>query len=362
MTTLFDDLNPIQKSAVLNTEGPTLILAGAGSGKTKVLTYRVAYLITEKKIPGENILMITFTNKAAEEMKNRIYKLLHTEHRTPNTLPIMGTFHSFCARILRKEGKVLGYPPNFNIYDENDALDAVKESLKSLDLSSQKTSPTSIRNTISGAKNEMISSLEYINYARGYFQETVAAVYLKYQEILEKNKAMDFDDLLLLTVKLFQNHPDILSKYQIQFRYILIDEYQDTNAVQYLLSKLLSNRYKNICVVGDASQSIYAFRGADFRNIVNFQKDFPNTKVFNLEQNYRSTQNILDTANAVISKNRSHPILKLWTANSGGEKIHITEVKNETSESLFVAETIKKQLHPTPDTKPQTLSNFDSLI
>ncbi|MDO8570018.1 MAG: UvrD-helicase domain-containing protein [Candidatus Daviesbacteria bacterium] len=358
MPDLFSDLNPIQKQAVLNTEGPTLILAGAGSGKTKVLTHRVAYLITEKQIPAENILMITFTNKAAEEMKNRIYKLLHTEQPfdsfdktqdksaqgkpTPNSLPIMGTFHSFCARILRKEGKVLGYPVNFNIYDENDALDAVKESLKSLDLSSQKISPTSIRSTISGAKNEMISSLEYVNYAQGYFQETVAKVYLKYQEILEKNKAMDFDDLLLLTVKLFQNYPEILSKYQIQFRYILIDEYQDTNAVQYLLSKLLSNRYKNICVVGDASQSIYAFRGADFRNIVNFQKDYPNTKIFNLEQNYRSTQNILDTANAVISKNRSHPILKLWTANSGGDKIHITEVKNETAESLFVAETIQK--------------------
>ncbi|MDO8638350.1 MAG: UvrD-helicase domain-containing protein [Candidatus Daviesbacteria bacterium] len=350
MADLLSDLNPVQKSAVQATEGPTLILAGAGSGKTKVLTHRVAYLMAEKQIPGENILMITFTNKASEEMKNRIYKLLYSEKPfdsaqgkpTPNSLPIMGTFHSFCARILRKEGKALGYPPNFNIYDENDALDVVKEALKSLDLSSQKNSPTSIRNTISGAKNEMISSLEYVNLARGYFQETVAKVYLKYQEILEKNKAVDFDDLLLLTVKLFQNYPEILTKYQIQFRYILIDEYQDTNAVQYLLSKLLAQRYKNICVVGDASQSIYAFRGADFRNIVNFQKDYPKTKVFNLEQNYRSTQNILDTAYAVISKNRSHPILKLWTANSGGDKIHITEVKNETSEALFVAETIQK--------------------
>ena len=360
MSDLLPDLNPIQKSAVLNTEGPTLILAGAGSGKTKVLTHRVAYLIQEKGIPPENILVVTFTNKASEEMKQRILKLLQLDarHYSLNTTPIMGTFHSFCARILRKEGKVLGYPVNFNIYDENDALDAVKEAMKILDLSPQKNSPTGIRNTISGAKNEMISSLEYVNLTRGYFQENVAKVYLKYQEILEKNKAVDFDDLLLLTVKLFQNFPEILTKYQIQFRYILIDEYQDTNAVQYILSKLLAQRHKNICVVGDASQSIYAFRGADFRNIVNFQKDYPNTKVFNLEQNYRSTQNILDTAYAVISKNRSHPILKLWTANQGGDKIHITEVRNETSEALFVAETIQKQLHTTFNTQPQTLSNF----
>ncbi|MCL5784348.1 MAG: UvrD-helicase domain-containing protein, partial [Patescibacteria group bacterium] len=273
-----------------------------------------------------------------------------------STLPIMGTFHSLCARILRQDGRHIGLATNFSIYDEGDTLDAIKEAMKSLDLSPQKNSPTSIRNTISGAKNEMISSLEYPRYARGFFQETVAKIYLKYQEILEKNQAVDFDDLLLLTVKLFQNHPQVLCKYQIQFRYLLIDEYQDTNAVQYLLSKLLANRYKNICVVGDASQSIYAFRGADFRNIVNFQKDYPQAKVFNLEQNYRSTQTILDAAYAVISKNRSHPILKLWTDNSGGEKVQIIETRNETEEAFFVAQTINQLLALSPS--PFTLNSF----
>ncbi|MBI4037227.1 UvrD-helicase domain-containing protein [Candidatus Daviesbacteria bacterium] len=337
-TSLLSDLNPVQKQAVVSTEGPTLILAGAGSGKTKALTHRVAYLIAEKHIPPENILCLTFTNKAAGEMMDRIHKLLNNS----GAKPMMGTFHSFCARILRCDGKHIGLPPTFSIYDEDDAQDAVKQAMASLDLSTQKTSPSTIRNTISGAKNEMISALEYPSIARGYFQETAAKIYLKYQEILEKNKAVDFDDLLLLVVKLFQNHPEVLAKYQIQFRYVLIDEYQDTNAVQYLLSKLLSNRYKNICVVGDASQSIYRFRGADFRNIVNFQKDYPNAKVFNLEQNYRSTQTILDAAFAVISQNRSHPILKLWTDNPTGAKIQVVETRNEVEEALFIAKTVQE--------------------
>lgn len=341
-SSLLTELNPIQKQAVTATEGPILILAGAGSGKTKVLTHRVSYLISEKGVTPENILSITFTNKAAKEMTDRIMKLIGPT----DSKPIMGTFHSFCAKILRKDGKLLGLNPSFNIYDENDALDAIKEALKNLNLSPQKISPSAIRNTISGAKNEMISSLEYINLARGYFQENVAKVYLEYQKILEKNQAVDFDDLLLLTVKLFQNLPEILTKYQLQFRYILIDEYQDTNAVQYLLAKLLANRYKNICVVGDASQSIYAFRGADFRNIVNFQKDYPQTKVFNLEQNYRSTQTILDTAYAVISKNKAHPILKLWTSNPTGAKIQIIETRTEAEEALFIAKNIREENLP----------------
>lgn len=337
-THLLDDLNPIQRQAVENTEGPTLILAGAGSGKTKALTHRVAYLIQEKGVPAENILVVTFTNKAAGEMMNRITNLLGSG----SAKPIMGTFHSICSRILRKEGHHIGLPPSFSIYDEGDALDAIKQAMSALDLSIQKTSPSSIKNTISGAKNEMLSALEYPRYARGYFQENVARIYLKYQEILEKNHAVDFDDLLLLTVKLFQNNPDVLSRYQLQFRYILIDEYQDTNAVQYLLSKLLANRYKNICVVGDASQSIYGFRGADFRNIVNFKNDYPNVKVFNLEQNYRSTQMILDTANAVISKNKAHPILNLWTENPAGEKAQVVENRNEAEEGLFIVKKISE--------------------
>mgnify|MGYP001603661239 CR=1 FL=1 len=340
MPPLLDDLNPVQQEAVKATEGPTLILAGAGSGKTKVLTHRVAYLIQEKNIPPENILVMTFTNKASGEMMERIRKLLAHEPLAQGQEPLMGTFHSFCAKILRREGRTLGLPTGFAIYDEGDALDAIKEAMANLNIPTQKTSPAAVRNTISGAKNELISSLEYPQYARGYFQETVAKIYLEYQKILERNHALDFDDLLLYTIKLFQSDPRILTRYQIQFRYILIDEYQDTNPAQYLISKYLSNRHKNICVVGDASQSIYSFRGADFRNIVNFQKDYPEVKVFNLEQNYRSTQNILDAAFAVISKNRSHPILKLWTDKNEGEKIEVVEVRNEIEEALFILNVI----------------------
>ncbi len=342
MVSLLEDLNPQQQAAVKATEGPILILAGAGSGKTKVLTYKVAYLISEKKIPPENILVLTFTNKASGEMIERIRKLLALKPQALSTEPVMGTFHSFCAKLLRREGQALGLPPGFAIYDEGDALDAVKQAMGNLNIPVKKTSPFAVRATISQAKNELISSLEYPQYARGYYQETVAKIYLEYQKILEKNYALDFDDLLLATIKLFQQEPPILTKYQIQFRYILIDEYQDTNPAQYLISKYLSNRHKNICVVGDAAQSIYSFRGADFRNIVNFQKDYPQAKIFNLEQNYRSTQNILDAAHSIISKNKSHPVLKLWTKKDGGEKIEIAETGNEVEEALFILSRVEK--------------------
>lgn len=336
-SSLLDDLNPIQKEAVEATEGPVLILAGAGSGKTKALTHRAAYIIQEKGIRPENLLLVTFTNKAAAEMATRITKLLDN----PSAKPVMGTFHSNCSKILRREGKVIGLSPGFTIYDESDALDAVKEAMDLLNIPTQKTSPSSVRHTISSAKNEMISSLEYPQYARGYFQETVAKIYLEYQKILEKNKAVDFDDLLLLTVRLFQNFPEILQYYQLTFKYIMVDEYQDTNAVQYILTKMLAARHKNICVVGDASQAIYGFRGADFRNIVNFQKDYPQAKVFNLEQNYRSTQIILDAAHSVIRHNRSHPVLNLWTEKTTGKKIQIVQTRNEKDEALFVVNEIK---------------------
>lgn len=344
MPTLLDDLNSEQQKAVKETEGPVLILAGAGSGKTRVLTYKVAYLISEKGIGPENILCLTFTNKAAGEMMERIRKLLTqtASHMSSGNVnqPVMGTFHSFCAKLLRREGKVLGLPPGFAIYDEGDALDAIKEAQSNLNIPIQKTSPHGVRTTISGAKNELVSATEYPQYARGYFQETVAKIYLEYQKILDRNHALDFDDLLLKTIKLFQTEVSILTRYQIQFRYILIDEYQDTNPAQYLISKYLAKRHQNICVVGDASQSIYSFRGADFRNIVNFEKDYPNTKIFNLEQNYRSTQNILDAAHAIISKNKTHPILKLWTEQGGGEKIEIVAVRNEVEEALFIINAI----------------------
>ncbi len=346
MPKILDDLNPIQQKAVSQTEGPLLVLAGAGSGKTRVLTYKVAYLIAEKQIPGENILTVTFTNKAAGEMKERILHLLQNTAHSKTQTPIMGTFHSLCARILRKEGYLLGLKPGFSIYDETDALDAVKEAMVILNIPTQKTSPSAVRHTISGAKNELISDTEYPQYARGFFQETVAKVYLEYQKILRRNQALDFDDLLLYMIRLFQNHPETLQKYQLQFRYILVDEYQDTNAAQYQFIKLLAKRNRNICVVGDASQAIYGFRGADFRNIVNFQKDYPDAKIYNLEQNYRSTQIILDAAHAVISENRSHPILKLWTEQKSGEKITIVEARNEVEEALFVIEQIKNLALP----------------
>lgn len=340
-STLLSELNPIQQKTVAQTEGPTLVLAGAGSGKTRVLTYKVAHLIADKKIAGENILVVTFTNKAAGEMKERILALLNTTSNAKTHIPVMGTFHSICAKLLRKEGYHLGLKPGFSIYDETDALDAVKEAMATLHIPTQKTSPSSIRHTISGAKNELISDTEYPQYARGFFQETVAKVYLEYQKILRKNQALDFDDLLLYTIRLFQNVPQVLEKYQIQFQYIMVDEYQDTNAAQYQFIKMLAKRNRNICVVGDASQAIYGFRGADFRNIVNFQKDYAEAKVFNLEQNYRSTQIILDAAHAVISENRSHPILKLWTEKQTGEKIIIIELRNEVEEGFFVVEQIK---------------------
>lgn len=352
MSNLLSSLNEIQTKAVEATDGPILILAGAGSGKTRVLTHRVAYLISEKKIDPLNILVVTFTNKASGEMQERILSLIGDTHPSietkttprnlPSHIPIMGTFHSICSKILRREGGAIGLPPGFSIYDENDALDAIKEAMGNLNLNNQKISPSAIRHTISGAKNELISELEYPQYARGFFQETVAKVYIEYQKILRRNKALDFDDLLLKVIHLFQSNPTILSRYQIQFRYILVDEYQDTNAVQYQLIKMLASRNRNIAVVGDASQSIYGFRGADFRNIVNFKKDYPEAKVFNLEQNYRSTQTILDAAHSVISENKSHPILSLWTEKKEGSKIKLFQARTEVDEAIYIINQIKQ--------------------
>lgn len=341
-TNLLEELNPIQQKAAKTTEGPVLILAGAGSGKTRVLTYRVAHLIADKKIQAENILVVTFTNKAAGEMKERILKLIG--HSTSQ--PQMGTFHSICARILRRDGYHMGLKRGFSIYDESDAIDAIKEAMSNLAIPTQKTNPNSVRYTISGAKNELISELEYPQYARGYFQETVAKVYIEYQKILRRNQALDFDDLIMTTNQLFQTVPQILSYYQQLFRYILVDEYQDTNAAQYNLIKTLAKRYRNVTVVGDASQAIYGFRGADFRNIVNFKNDYPEAKVFNLEQNYRSTQIILDTAHSVISENKSHPILKLWTEKAKGPKITLFQGGNEVDEAQYLIKQIKSSGHP----------------
>lgn len=353
---LLEDLNLKQQEAVRETGGPILILAGAGSGKTRVLTYKIAYLIAVKGIRPENILALTFTNKAASEMRNRILRLLnYSLDPRPYTLPIMGTFHSFCAKILRREGKTIGIPPGFLIYDEADQKELIKEAFKNFDISTKNFNPAAVLATIGQAKNEMITALEYPQYARGYFQETVARIWLEYQRLLKENEALDFDDLLLETVKLFQKNPEVLARYQNQFHYILIDEYQDTNRVQYVLGKLLAGRWRNICVVGDASQSIYSWRGADFRNLMYFKDDFPDLKIFNLEQNYRSTQTILDAAYQIILKNTSHPILKLWTKNPSGEKIKLYEARSEHDEAEFILNAISSY---TLSPKPYTLSNF----
>ena len=328
------DLNQEQKRAVLQTEGPIIILAGAGSGKTRVLTYKVIYLIKEKNIDPFNILMVTFTNKAANEMKERVQKM--------GTSPTIATFHSLCAKILRIEGKHISLTSQFAIYDTQDQTDAIKEAMKRLDISIKDYKPSSILASISQAKNELISESEYSKYARGYFQEKVAKIYPLYQKILSENHALDFDDLLSKTVFLFENNPEILIKYQNRYRYILIDEYQDTNRAQYILTRKLAKKWNNICVVGDFSQSIYSWRGADFTNLSSFKEDFKNTKTFALSQNYRSTQKILDAASSVISKNTTHPVLKLWTGNSGGEEVMVFEAQNEQREIEFIVSKIEE--------------------
>ena len=338
---LLNDLNKEQQMAVLQTDGPIIILAGAGSGKTRVLTYKVMYLMLEKNVPPENILMVTFTNKASQEMKERIEKFYSgLDPRSPSSQPLVATFHSLCARIMRTEGEQVGISKRFVIYDTNDQLDVIKEAMNRLLISPKDFKPSSILATISQAKNELLSPDDYMTFARGHFQQTVAKLYPIYQKILKENDALDFDDLLMQTVTIFRKNPEVLLKYQERFQYILIDEYQDTNRAQYVLSKLLSDKSKNICVVGDFSQSIYSWRGADYRNLIKFTTDFPGTKTFSLSQNYRSTQKILDGASAVIAKNTSHPVLKLWTENPGGDPIEIYEATNEQDEADFIIRTI----------------------
>ncbi len=339
---LLKDLNAAQIEPVLQTDGPVIILAGAGSGKTRVLTYKVIYLMLEKKIEPESILMITFTNKAAQEMKERMRKYLSANKFPINSsaMPWISTFHSMCAKILRIEGKHLGFSQKFLIYDSQDQLDVLKEAMVRLGISIKDIKPSSVLATISSAKNELITANEYLNYARGYFQETVSRIYPMYQAILKENDALDFDDLILYTIKLFQDQEPILKKYQMRFEYILVDEYQDTNRAQYMLTKMLSGKWKNICVVGDFSQSIYSWRGADYRNLMKFKDDFPGTLTFALSQNYRSTQKILDGASAVISKNTSHPVLKLWTENPEGSEIVIYEAQSEQDEADYIIQNL----------------------
>jgi len=332
-------LNPEQVRAVKTIKGPVLVLAGAGSGKTKALAHRVAYLYHDHKVPLAQILAITFTNKAAGEMRERAQRLLGL--KSTKAL-FVGTFHSFCARLLRKEAKRLGLLAHFSILDADDQLTAVKKTMEELSLDTKKIHPEAVRAHISSAKNELITASAYSELARGTFQHTVAKIYRGYQQLVQKNQALDFDDLLMKTVELLHAEPEVLAKYQNQFRYILVDEYQDTNTAQYELVKLLASKHRNLFVVGDDWQSIYSWRGANYRNILNFRRDYPKATVIKLEQNYRSTQNILDAAHAVIVHNRNRSEKKLWTRQAAGDLITTFEAANELSEGDFIATTAER--------------------
>lgn len=324
------DLNKVQQEAVCFEAQPLLILAGAGSGKTRVLTCKVAYLIQKMKVKPENILLLTFTNKAAGEMMQRVNTLLQSTN-----LIAGGTFHSFCAKILRE------FDPNFVIFDEADQIDTIKQAMLAVGMDPKVVKPSSVLHTISQAKNELIGPQQYADYARGEFQNNVVRVYIAYQQLLKKYKALDFDDLLLETVNLLKTNPEALELFRDRFRYILVDEYQDTNKAQYAITKMLAQKYGNLTVVGDASQAIYSWRGADYRNMLLLKQDFPNLVTINLEQNYRSTQTILEAANQIISRNKNHPVLKLWTDKNNGEKITTYEAENENDEARFVISKIK---------------------
>lgn len=335
---LLTGLNDMQQAAVKATDGPLLIMAGAGSGKTRVLTHRIAYLMTEKQVAPWNILAITFTNKAAREMKERIQRILG-----PGADDIwISTFHSMCVRILRRDSDRMGINRNFSILDTTDQLSVIKTVLKEKNLDPKKYDPRSLLGTISSAKNELITAEEFDKTANGHYEQMVSDVYKEYQKKLRKNQSLDFDDLIMSTIQLFQRVPEVLETYQRKFQYIHVDEYQDTNRAQYMLVKLLAARFKNLCVVGDSDQSIYRWRGADIANILSFEKDYPNANVILLEQNYRSTKLILDAANGVIKNNSNRKPKKLWTENQQGSKISYYRADSEAAEGQFVVGKIKQ--------------------
>jgi DNA helicase II / ATP-dependent DNA helicase PcrA len=335
---LVNGLNPEQKSAVKATDGPLLIMAGAGSGKTRVLTHRIAYLMVEKQVNPYNILAITFTNKAAREMRDRISKMMGGVAEQI----WISTFHSMCVRILRRDIDRIGFNRNFTILDTTDQQSVIKGILKDKNIDPKKFDPRAILGSISSAKNELIEPEEYAKTAGGYFEKVVSDVYIEYQKRLRKNQTLDFDDLIMSTILLFKRVPDVLEYYQRKFQYIHVDEYQDTNRAQYLLVKLLANRFKNLCVVGDSDQSIYRWRGADIANILSFEKDYPNATVIMLEQNYRSTKRILLAANEVIAKNSNRKPKNLWTENPEGNKIIYYRADSEQGEAQFVTGKIKE--------------------
>jgi DNA helicase-2/ATP-dependent DNA helicase PcrA len=330
------DLNEAQQRAVRHGDGPLLVIAGAGSGKTRVLTYRIAYLLREKHIPPHQILAVTFTNKAAKEMKERLVGLVG-----PTAQRVwMGTFHSTCVQILRSFADRLGYTRNFSIFDTSDQLVTMRETLKELNVDPKKFEPRAVLGSISAAKNELIGVEEYASNSGDFWERSVARLYAAYQKKLQANDAMDFDDLIMQTVRLFETQPDVLALYRERFRYCLVDEYQDTNKAQYHLISLLAGESANICVVGDADQSIYRFRGADIRNILDFERDFPGATLVKLEQNYRSTKNILEAANSLIKNNMDRPEKTLFTENPAGDPVTLYRAADERGEAGFVADEI----------------------
>ena len=338
---IYDTLNEQQKEAVYHTEGPLLILAGAGSGKTRVLTHRIAYLIEEKGVNPWNILAITFTNKAAGEMRERVDRLVGFGSESI----WVSTFHSMCVRILRRHIELLGYDNSFTIYDTDDQKTLMKDICKLLQIDTKIYRERSLLAAISQAKNELITPEEYRIQAQGdYSRQRIASVYEEYEKQLRANNALDFDDLLLKAVQLFQTQKDVLEYYQERFRYIMVDEYQDTNTVQFELVRLLAGKYRNLCVVGDDDQSIYKFRGANIRNILDFEQVFPDAKVIKLEQNYRSTENILNAANAVIRHNHGRKEKTLWTDNGEGKKINVRQFDTAFDEAEYIVDDIRKQV------------------
>ncbi len=334
-------LNPAQREAVEAVEGPLLIIAGPGSGKTRVIAHRIAYLVRVHEVSPYRIMAVTFTNKAANEMKERAFRLLG-ESAQGLTL---GTFHAICARILRSEGDHIGLERRFVIYDEDDQVALVKRSLEELGLDPKRYAPRAVHSAISSAKNQLIDAQAYIGYIHNYFEEVVQRVYQRYQELLAENRALDFDDLLMKAVELFRTQAEILDRYQTRYLHLLIDEFQDTNIAQYVLARQLAGKHRNICVVGDPDQSIYSWRSADLRNILNFEKDYPDAKVVHLEQNYRSSQTILQTAGNIISTNIMRKPIKLWTNNEVGLPVTVVETYSEQDEAEFVVDEVEELIH-----------------
>ena len=338
---LFDGLNPEQQKAVRTTDGPLLILAGAGSGKTKTLTHRVAYIIEQGLASSTQILAVTFTNKAAREMRERVASLLRENADHRGFMPYMGTFHGICVRLLRQDGEHIQLARNFVIFDESDRQALVKQLSKQLLIDEKQFPARAIASIISGAKNELVTPAEFDGTASTPIQKIASKIFPLYEKELRNQGALDFDDLIGRTVSLLEHNDAIRDKWRAQFRYILLDEYQDTNAAQYKLIKLLTSSKQNVCVVGDDWQSIYSWRGADFRNILNFERDYPKSTIIKLEQNYRSTKHILDAAHAVISKNKQRSDKKLWTAAGPGQPVQMVPVLNERAEGEAIIRRIQ---------------------